>query len=144
MSFYLKNKEAERTKVKTNDLLISITADLGRTGVVGKEIADFGAYINQHLSLIRLNQEKVNAIYISYLLESDSGKIQFKSKNQSAVKAGLNFEAIKSLNLLIPPLALQNQFADYVQKVEQTKTKMEQGLAQLETLYKQRMQAYFE
>ena len=44
------NAEAKRTKVQEGDLLISITADLGRTGVVTKEIAEHGAYINQHLT----------------------------------------------------------------------------------------------
>lgn len=37
------NAEAKRTKVQEGDLLISITADLGRTGVVTKEIAEHGA-----------------------------------------------------------------------------------------------------
>lgn len=46
------NAEAERTRLREGDLLISITADLGRTGVVTKEIADHGAYINQHLTCI--------------------------------------------------------------------------------------------
>lgn len=50
------NAEARRTKVKEGDLLISITADLGRTGVVTKKIAEHGAYINQHLSCIRLDR----------------------------------------------------------------------------------------
>ena len=36
-----KTKEAQRTKVQKNDLLISITADLGRTAVVTEEIAKF-------------------------------------------------------------------------------------------------------
>ena len=44
------NAEAKRTRVREGDLLISITADLGRTGVVSKEIAEHGAYINQHLT----------------------------------------------------------------------------------------------
>ena len=48
------NAEARRTRVQEGDLLISITADLGRTGVVTKEIAEHGAYINQHLTCIRL------------------------------------------------------------------------------------------
>ena len=37
------NAEAKRTRVQEGDLLISITADLGRTGVVTKEIAEHGA-----------------------------------------------------------------------------------------------------
>lgn len=96
------NAEAKRTKVQENDLLISITADLGRTGVVTKRIAEHGAYINQHLTCIRLNLKKANPIYVAYYMESDAGKEQFASKNQSAVKAGLNFNAINSLKLVVP------------------------------------------
>ena len=115
------NKEAERTKVQENDLLISITADLGRTGVVSKEIANYGAYINQHLSLVRLNTEKVNPLFVSYYLETDGGKLQFNKKNQSAVKAGLNFEAIKSLTFMNPPLKKQNEFVSFVQQIDKSK-----------------------
>ena len=97
------NAEAKRTKVQEGDLLISITADLGRTGVVTKEIADHGAYINQHLTCIRLNQKEVLPLYVAYYMESDAGKGQFQAKNQSAVKAGLNFNSINTLRLMVPP-----------------------------------------
>ena len=116
------NAEAKRTKVQEGDLLISITADLGRTGVVTKEIADHGAYINQHLTCIRLNNEILNPMYVAFFMESPAGKEQFKSKNQSAVKAGLNFNSINSLRLLVPPLELQNQFADFVAQIDKSKS----------------------
>ena len=115
------NAEAKRTKVQKNDLLISITADLGRTGVVTEEIANHGAYINQHLTCIRLKDEQVNPLYVAYYMESDAGKEQFTAKNQSAVKAGLNFNAINSLKLMAPPLSLQNQFADFAAEVDKSK-----------------------
>lgn len=125
------NKEAERTKVKENDLLISITADLGRTGVVSKAIASYGAYINQHLSLVRLNMDKINPLFVSYFLETEGGKIQFSKKNQSAVKAGLNFDAIKSLHLINPPLSLQNDFAQFVQQIDKSKFEIANSLKRL-------------
>ena len=137
------NKEAERTKVQENDLLISITADLGRTGVVSKEIANYGAYINQHLSLVRLNTEKVNPLFVSYYLETDGGKLQFNKKNQSAVKAGLNFEAIKSLTFMNPPLKKQNEFVSFVQQIDKSKFVVQKSLEKAETLYKSLMQEYF-
>ena len=115
------NAEAKRTKVQKGDLLISITADLGRTGVVTGEIAEHGAYINQHLTCIRLNQTVLNPLYVSYFMESPAGKEQFESKNQSAVKAGLNFNSINSLLIMVPPIELQNQFADFVQAIDKSK-----------------------
>lgn len=75
------NAEAKRTRVQEGDLLISITADLGRTGVVTKEIAEHGAYINQHLTCIRLKQDVLNPLYVAYFMESPAGKEQFESKN---------------------------------------------------------------
>ena len=138
------NAEAKRTRVQENDLLISITADLGRTGIVTKKIAEHGAYINQHLICIRLKQDKLNPLYVAYYMESDAGKEQFIAKNQSAVKAGLNFNAINSLKLMVPPLALQNQFAAFVERVDQQKQTVQQSLEKLELMKKALMQEYFE
>lgn len=136
------NAEAKRTRVQENDLLISITADLGRTGIVTKKIAEHGAYINQHLTCIRLKQDKLNPLYVAYYMESDAGKEQFIAKNQSAVKAGLNFNAINSLKLMVPPLALQNQFAAFVERVDQQKQTVQQSLEKLELMKKALMQEY--
>ena len=130
------NAEAKRTRVQENDLLISITADLGRTGIVTKEIAEHGAYINQHLTCIRLKQDKLNPLYVAYYMESDAGKEQFIAKNQSAVKAGLNFNAINSLKLMVPPLSLQNEFAAFVERVDQQKQTVQQSLEKLELMKK--------
>ena len=137
------NAEAKRTKVQEGDLLISITADLGRTGVVTKEIADYGAYINQHLSCIRLNQEAVLPLYVAYYLESEAGKNQFQTKNQSAVKAGLNFNSINTLQLIVPPMEHQLSFIAFVDHVNKSKSTIQKSLNKLEILKKSLMQQYF-
>lgn len=137
------NAEAKRTKVQEGDLLISITADLGRTGIVSKEIAAHGGYINQHLTCIRIKKDYLNALYVAYYMESEAGKAQFQSKNQSAVKAGLNFNSLNSLLLSVPPLDLQNAFVAFVKQTEKTKTTISRSLEKLETLKKALMQEYF-
>ena len=137
------NAEAKRTKVQEGDLLISITADLGRTGVVTKEIADHGAYINQHLTCIRLNKEMLNPLYVAFFMESTAGKEQFESKNQSAVKAGLNFNSINSLRLLVPPMDEQNAFVEFVHQTDKSKLEIQKSLDKLEILKKSLMQQYF-
>lgn len=137
------NAEAKRTRVKEGDLLISITADLGRTGVVTKTIADYGAYINQHLTCIRLKKDLVNPLFVSYFMESAGGKMQFQVKDQTGVKAGLNFDSIRTLKLFLPPLKLQNEFVAFVTQTEKTKAAVQQALEKLETLKKALMQEYF-
>ena len=137
------NAEAKRTKVQAGDLLISITADLGRTGVVTQEIAEHGAYINQHLTCIRLNQSVVLPLYVAYYMESDAGKKQFQLKNQTGVKAGLNFNSINTLKVMVPPLEKQRSFVSFVEQVEKTKSSIQRNLETIEILKKALMQQYF-
>lgn len=135
-------KEAERTRVKKDDLLISITADLGRTAVVDKEIADLGAYINQHLCLVRLSKS-LNPIFISYLLESDACKTIIDSYNQVGVKSGLNFEAIKSIPIFVPSIEIQEEFTHIVDRVESIKNKKLESKTELENNFNSLMQKAF-
>lgn len=137
------NAEAKRTKVKEGDLLISVTADLGRTGVVTKEIADHGAFINQHLVCIRLNNEVLNPFYAAYYMESEAGKRQFDAKNQTGVKAGLNFDSINSLRILLPPLKEQIRFVNFSNQVDKSRLAVQKSLDELEILKKSLMQQYF-
>ena len=137
------NAEAKRTKVQEGDLLISITADLGRTGVVTKEIAEHGAYINQHLSCIRINRDVLNPLFVAHYMESPAGKEQFAAKNQSAVKAGLNFNSINSLKLIVPPLVEQNRFIDFIEQVDKSKVAVQKALDETQKLFDSLMQRYF-
>lgn len=137
------NAEAIRTKLKEGDLLISITADLGRTGVVSKEIADYGAYINQHLTCVRLKPETLHPLYTAYFLETEAGKLQFSSKNQNAVKAGLNFDSIKSLQILVPPRPKQETFVTFVSCIDKLRFDVQAALEKAQTLFDSLMQEYF-
>ena len=137
------NAEAKRTRVQEGDLLISITADLGRTGVVTKEIADHGAYINQHLTCIRLNRNVLEPLYVAYFMESSAGKEQFISKNQSAVKAGLNFNSINTLRLMVPPLTVQQEFQQFAAQVDKSKVVVQKALDEAHLLFDSLMQKYF-
>lgn len=138
-----KNAEAIRTKVQEDDLLISITADLGRTGVITKEIAEHGAYINQHLTCIRLNKNVLKPLFVAYYMESEAGKTQFRTKNQSAVKAGLNFHSINTLNVIVPPIELQSDYLSFVEQTDKSKFGILKSLDGLGTLKKILMQHYF-
>ena len=137
------NAEAKRTRVQAGDLLISITADLGRTGVVTDEIANHGAYINQHLTCIRLDRNVLNPLYVAYFMESPAGKEQFLSKNQNAVKAGLNFNSINTLKLLVPPMDTQKEFIGFAKQVDKSKSVVKKSLDETQLLFDSLMQKYF-
>jgi type I restriction enzyme S subunit len=105
--------EAKRTKVHEGDVLLSITADLGRSAVVPKDIGK--AHINQHLSILRT--KSLVPRYLSAFIASPAGQIEVMGRNKQGVKAGLNFDDIKSFRIPVPPRHLQRDFAMRVEKV---------------------------
>jgi type I restriction enzyme S subunit len=109
--------EARRTTVRSGDVLISITADLGRTAVV-PDALDNQAHINQHIALVRT--KGINPVYLSMYLASRAGQAQFDALNRQGVKAGLNFENIRSLRILVPPTALQERYVDMRKRIKDT------------------------
>lgn len=124
--------EGRRTRVKHGDLLLSITADLGRTAVIPKYFEE--AYINQHLALIRFNSE-LNPLFVAYYFSTESGQAQIQRFNRVGVKSGLNFQNIKDLEFPYFDVSLQNKFAAIVEKIEATKVKYRESLSELEALY---------
>lgn len=106
--------EAKRTKVRANDILLTITADLGRTAVIPESYPT--AYINQHLAILRL-KKGINPYYISEFISSCEGKSQIAKLNKGGVKAGLNFNDIKSIKIPLPPKTLQDKFSKIYDKI---------------------------
>ena len=69
-------------------------------------------------------------------------------KQISALQAGstvayLSISMLKRLNIILPPLSLQNQFAAFVEEVDKQKQNVQQRLDKLELLKKALMQEYF-
>lgn len=123
--------EGRRTKVKPGDVLISITADLGRTAVIPENFPQ--AFINQHLCLVR--SKNINPIFLAHYLNSEGGKRQFEALDRSGVKSGLNFDDIRSLNLILPPISLQEQYAETVLRYQRISNQRIEATRQAEHLF---------
>lgn len=132
--------EAKRTRVIPGDIVLSITADLGRTAVIPENFPN--AFINQHLAILRLSQEN-NPIFVSAFIASYGGQTLFNKLDKGGVKAGLNFTDIKSYNIFCPPIELQNQFAERVAVIEDQKQQAQLALAKSEELFQSLLQRAF-
>ncbi|MFG1265070.1 restriction endonuclease subunit S [Xanthobacter aminoxidans] len=109
------NAEARRTTVSSGDVLISITADLGRIAVVPPSF-DGVANINQHIALFR--PKSINSVFLASYLAGEGGKRQFSASNRQGVKAGLNFTDIRRLRIMSPPLEMQDKFEKNLASLE--------------------------
>jgi type I restriction enzyme S subunit len=105
--------EGTRTRVEENDILISITADVGMIGVVPRSFDE--AYINQHISLAR-SVSSVNSLYIAWYLTSRLGQNQFIALQRGATKAGLGLDDIRSVNIPMPPFEEQEEIISQMEK----------------------------
>ena len=85
----------------------------------------------------------LNPLFVAHYMESPAGKEQFTAKNQSAVKAGLNFNAINSLKLIVPPMKEQKNFINFVNQVDKSKVKVQKALDETQKLFDSLMQQYF-
>jgi type I restriction enzyme S subunit len=95
-----KGQEGSRTAVQENDLLISITADLG---IIGSIPPDFGeAYVNQHIALVRLKESEVNPRWPAHFLSSRRSQIMFHKLNDQGAKAGINLPAVSQIEVPLP------------------------------------------
>ena len=84
--------EGLRSKLQPNDVLISITADLGSIGLVPSNIGE--AYINQHIAVVRfknVNQGK----FMAWYLRSDWGQKDLLKNKRGAGKLGLGLDDIR-------------------------------------------------
>jgi len=101
--------EGERTRLQVNDILVSITAELGMIGLVPADLGE--AYINQHVALARPADEVEPRFLAWYLASEYDGKRQLLEMKRGATKVGLGLPDIRNLLLPIAPLNEQHRIA---------------------------------
>ena len=133
----------KRTWLKNKDVLLNITgASIGRT-VVYEGLND-KANLNQHVCIIRLKDfNDLNPYYLNYYLSSSYIQNHIKKINAGATREALNFTQIGKFKILVPPIELQNQFAEIVQQVEIIKKYQNQSKEELDNLFNNLMQKAF-
>ena len=104
------SSDGQRTSLETGDILMSITAELGKIGWVHEGLGE--SFINQHTALIRLKDNQAYSKYIAYLLSSKEMNHRINRLNDSGAKAGLNLTTIRSISLIIPPILEQQKIAN--------------------------------
>ena len=134
----LPNKaEGQRSRIRKNDILISITADVGMVGLVRND--DFEGYINQHIALARPVMSE-SAEFIAWYLVSDIGLKQMQEKQRGATKVGLNLNDIRALQLKIPLIEEQNEILKVIKmwigKEQQSQEAAEAVLDQIDLMKK--------
>ena len=129
------SNEGKRTSLKFGDILISITAELGKLGWISEGLGT--AYINQHTALVRM-KDSVDSKFVAYSLSTEKYNNKLNSLNDSGAKAGLNLGTIRNFELIVPPKEEQTKIASFLSNVDEKISQLTQK-HELLSQYKQGM-----
>lgn len=130
--------------VMENDILFNITgASVTRSCIVPNDLLP--ARVNQHVAIIRPNLEKVTSIFLNRVFLNDTYQHSLLNMAESngATRQAITKQQLEMLIIPLPPIELQNQFTNFVNQINKSKSKIQNSLAELETLKKSLMQEYF-
>ena len=130
---------SKRIQPMIGDVLLSCSGSVGRCCAITKDIK---FQMVRSVALLRFKAE-INPVFAEYMIVSDYLQEQINSNKTASSQSNLFQGKIKMLKGVIPPLDLQNQFADFVEEVNKSKLEVQKSLEELETLKKSLMQQYF-
>ncbi|WP_121968833.1 restriction endonuclease subunit S [Leptolyngbya sp. BC1307] len=135
------SSEGKRTALKTGDILISITAELGKIGIVPNNLGE--AYINQHVCLVRPNPAYVFPHFLAFGLSTFESHKRLNRLNDSGAKAGLNLGSIKKFSIKTPTISEQKKISGFLEAIATHLTQLRRKHELLQTYKRGVMQKIF-
>lgn len=133
-------KKNIKSILKENDVLVVRSGAPGKSCVITKK---YEGYNVVDAIIAHPNLEKINPVFLCMFTNMPHGMNQIKAKTGGAAQQHFNVGGYNDLNIILPPLDLQNDFASFVQQIDKSKFAVQKSLEKAETLYKSLMQEYF-
>ena len=138
--------EKEKYSVKYGDMLFcrsSLVADgIGKASIVAK-----GTFPNVlfecHVIRLSLDLQKCVPEFVQVLSTTPFFRRQIIAQSKTATMTTIGQDGILKSSVVLPPIDLQNQFAAFVERVDQQKQTVQQSLEKQELMKKALMQEYF-
>jgi type I restriction enzyme S subunit len=144
---YISQEQADKLNnviVKSSDVLFNITgASVCRCSIVPDDVLP--ARVNQHVSILRPIKEKLSSSFLSHLLISENVKIKLLGVGSfgGAVMEAITKEQLEKIEVILPSIDLQNQFAERVTLIEEQKAIAQKSLEKSESLFNSLLQKAF-
>ena len=133
-------KISERSKVDIGDIIMPMIGTVGKPVIVDIE----PNFAIKNVSLIKFKADsRVLNIYIRALLQSDYFDDAVLSKVRGGTQKFISLGDIRKLEVLVPPMELQEQFATFIKQTDKSKVVVQKALDEAQTLFDSLMQEYF-
>lgn len=134
--------EQKEFELRDGDLLVCEGGEIGRCAVWHNEIQP--CFFQKALHRVRCNRQLVQPDYLAWWFKYNCNHGGFAEiAGAKATIAHLPGIKLKQLQVALPPLSLQNEFAAFVERIDQQKQTVQQSLEKLELMKKALMQEYF-
>lgn len=127
-------------KPQKGDLLMPSICPDGRIWIVDTDEPFY--FKDGRVLWVHLTSANYNSVFLLYTLK-DRIMTDYASIASGTTFAELKIFALKKCKIFDVPLELQNQFANFVERVDQQKQTVQQSLEKLELMKKALMQEYF-
>ena len=111
------NELIKRTPIEIGDILLSTVGSYGHPAIV-KELRPF--CFQRHIAYLKPDFGKVLSRYLHAAILSDSVKAQIEKKVKGIAQKTLNLSEIRKLQIPLPPLAIQREFAAFISKLDKS------------------------
>ena len=130
----------KRTILKGDEILICVR---GTTGLVKLSHTSLrGANVTRGIVPIQIKSQ-LSKIYIYEYLKRERAQSYIQSYTKGIALKQINLSDLRSLPILLPPVSLQNEFAEKIEAIEEQKRLIESSISDLETLLASRMDYWF-
>ena len=135
-----KMSELQNYILQKGDIIFARRGDIGRCALV-RDVDD-GFLCGTGSLFVRMTKP-VNTIYFIKMMRSTTMIKQLNSLAKGATMLNINCKIIEDFPIILPPLALQQQFASKIEAIEKQKALIKKSIEEVETLFNSRMDQYF-
>ena len=136
-----KATELKRSELKPGDVVVVAVGSSGKALRIPDNLNR--AIMSQNFNKISPNKKIVTSLYLEFCFNSQLVQNQFKREMTDTVRTFLSLTKIKGVSIPVPPLELQNLFAERVQAIETQKAQAQASLARAEDLFNSLLQRAF-
>ena len=143
--YWKEDESLERYIMHPGDLVMSLTGtvgkdDYGNVCILGDDYKKY--YLNQRNAKLEI-KEGIDKYYLSQLLKFEQIKKRLTGISRGVRQANISNKDILNLVVPVPPIELQNRFADFVHQVDKSKVAVQKALDETQLLFDSLMQKYF-
>ncbi|WP_233130456.1 restriction endonuclease subunit S [Geobacillus sp. FJAT-46040] len=135
-----KFSQLRKGKLRQGDLIVTLRGSIGNIVIFDEEGYDTG-FINAQMAILRL--KNVNRIFFQQLYTSNSFQLVLKKTQTGSSQPQLPLKNLKELEIIIPPLELQELFAATIRQINLKKELLLKSQAEIQNMFNSLMQRAF-